>query len=648
MKKIFFTSIVFVTILLISYFFYFIPTNKDISSKIYLDKSEKMKELFREEVKKKYGKTDVLTYMLSEDKKIVEALIKKNSSLLNYENTLKQIEKLTDFRNLWIQIIDKNGYSFYRSWTNEVGDYVASGRLDVAEMMKNPRPLKGISVGRFDLTFKTMFPLFHNGEYIGLIEMVSKFNSIASTLKNQNIEPLMIAHENYTSNFIKPFSNLFIGNNYVANVNASEELIKKVEKNGIKKFLYIKNYILFENYLVTTDEIKDIHGGEMGFFILFFDQNNLDKSALTEFENQYLIEIAIFSIIYILIILYFLNRNYTKKLNLEVRRKTAVINEQKSKLESLLQIYDKNVIFSKTDLKGFITHASEAFCKISGFSKEELIGKPHNIVRHPDMPKDIFKKMWEKIPKEETVTFEIKNLRKEGSPYWVLADIGPEYDKNGKHIGYFAIREDITASKELEEVQRDIIFTMGSIAEFKSKETGEHIKRVAKYSKILALAYGLDETEASMIELASPMHDIGKIAISDDILNKPTRLTFEEFEIIKTHTQKGYEMLSVSSRPLLKMAATIAYSHHEKYDGTGYPLGLKGENIPLYGRITAIADVFDALSQDRCYKKAWHIDDILEYIKKEEGTYFDPVLVDLFFKNIDTILEIKEKYQDKN
>ena len=264
------------------------------------------------------------------------------------------------------------------------------------------------------------------------------------------------------------------------------------------------------------------------------------------------------------------------------------------------------------------------------------------------MPKDIFKKMWEKIPKEETVTFEIKNLRKEGSPYWVLADIGPEYDKNGKHIGYFAIREDITASKELEEVQRDIIFTMGSIAEFKSKETGEHIKRVAKYSKILALAYGLDETEASMIELASPMHDIGKIAISDGILNKPTRLTFEEFEIIKTHTQKGYEMLSVSSRPLLKMAATIAYSHHEKYDGTGYPLGLKGEDIPLYGRITAIADVFDALSQDRCYKKAWHIDDILEYIKKEEGTYFDPVLVDLFFKNIDTILEIKEKYQDKN
>ncbi|QKF73497.1 multi-sensor domain-containing response regulator c-di-GMP phosphodiesterase, RpfG family [Aliarcobacter faecis] len=647
MKRIFYISFIFIILLLISYYLYFLPTIKNISNKVYLEKSEQMKELFREEVKKKYGRTDVLTYILSEDKKIIEALIKKDRTLLNYENTLKQIENLADYKNLWIQIIDKNGYSFYRSWTEDVGDHAASARLDIVEMMKNPRPIKGISVGRFDLTFKTMFPLYNNGEYIGLIELVSKFNSIDKTLKEQKIEPLMVVDEDYTPRFIKPFTNLFIGNNYVANINASADLIKRVEKNGLKKFLYIKNYILFDNYLVTTDEIKDIHGGEMGFFILFFDEKYLDKSAITEFEKHYLVQIAIFSIIYLLAILYLLNRNYTKKLNLEVLRKTALINEQKLELESLLEIYDKNVIFSKTDLKGVITHASEAFCKISGYSKKELIGKPHNIVRHPDMAKDIFKKMWNELSKKEKTTYEIKNLRKDETSYWVLADIGPEYDKNGKHIGYFAIREDISANKELEEVQKDIIFTMGSIAEFRSKETGEHIKRVAKYSKVLALAYGLDETEASMIELASPMHDIGKIAIPDNILNKSTKLTVEEFEIIKTHTTRGYKILKVSSRPLLKMASIIAYSHHEKYDGTGYPQGLKGEDIPLYGRITAIADVFDALSQDRCYKKAWHIDDILEYIIKEKGTYFDPILVNLFFKNIDKILEIKEQYKDK-
>ena len=512
--------------------------------------------------------------------------------------------------------------------------------------MKNPKPMSGISAGKFDLTFKTMFPLYNNGEYIGLVEMVSKFNSIAKILKDYNIEPLMVVHENYKQGFIKPFTNLFIGNNYVANLNASKDLMNMVEKNGIKNFLYIKDYILFDKYIVTTDEIKDIQGNEMGFFILFFEENKLDKSIISEFESQYLLKIVIFSIIYIFAILLILNRNYAKNLNLEVIKKTALINEQKTELEALLKIYDKNVIFSKTDLRGIITHASEAFCKISGYSKDELIGKPHNIVRHPDMPKDIFEQMWKQIPKEEIVTCEIKNLRKDKTFYWVLASVGPEYDKNGNHIGYFAIRKDITANKELEEVQKDIIFTMGTIAEFRSKETGEHIKRVAKYSKILALAYGLDEIEASMIELASPMHDIGKIAIPDSILNKPAKLTPEEFEIMKTHASKGYEILNISSRPLLQMAGIIAYSHHEKYDGTGYPQGLKGEDIPLYGRITAIADVFDALSQNRAYKKAWLLDEILEYIKKEEGTYFDPILVDLFFKNLDKILEIKKEYKD--
>ncbi|MCT7649240.1 HD-GYP domain-containing protein, partial [Aliarcobacter butzleri] len=191
----------------------------------------------------------------------------------------------------------------------------------------------------------------------------------------------------------------------------------------------------------------------------------------------------------------------------------------------------------------------------------------------------------------------------------------------------------------------EIIFTMGSIAESRSKETSEHIERVAKYTELIALELGLEHKEAKMLKLASPMHDIGKIAIPDYILNKPAKLTPEEFEIVKTHTIKGYEMLNLSERPLLKTAAIIALTHHEKYDGTGYPKGLKGEEIPLYGRITAIADVFDALAHERCYKKAWRVDKIVEYIKEERGKHFDPKLVDLFFENFDKILEIKKNYQ---
>ena len=142
------------------------------------------------------------------------------------------------------------------------------------------------------------------------------------------------------------------------------------------------------------------------------------------------------------------------------------------------------------------------------------------------------------------------------------------------------------------------------------------------------------------------MHDIGKIAIPDAILNKPGKLTNEEFEIIKTHTQKGHDMLGISNRPLFKVASQIALTHHEKYDGTGYPNSLKGEDIPIFGRITALADVFDAIGSDRCYKKAWEMEKVLEFIKEQRGKHFDPKLVDIFFDNLDDILKIKEEHQD--
>ena len=337
---------------------------------------------------------------------------------------------------------------------------------------------------------------------------------------------------------------------------------------------------------------------------------------------------------------------YAKELDNDVKIKTKMIQEQQNRLEKLLDIYDKNVIFSRTDLKGRITHASSAFCKISGYTKDELLGQPHSIVRHPDMPKSTFKKIWDKLEAKEKITIEIKNLRKDGSYYWVVAYFEPEYDELGNHIGYFAVREDITVNKEIEELQKEVIFTMGSIAEFRSKETGEHIKRVAKYSRILAAAYGLCEDDIDMLELASPMHDIGKIAIPDAILNKPGKLTNEEFDIIKTHAQKGHDMLGISNRPLFKVASQIALTHHEKYDGTGYPNSLKGEDIPIFGRITALADVFDALGSDRCYKKAWEIEKVFEFIKDQKGKHFDPKLVELFFENIDHILKIRDDYKD--
>jgi len=200
--------------------------------------------------------------------------------------------------------------------------------------------------------------------------------------------------------------------------------------------------------------------------------------------------------------------------------------------------------------------------------------------------------------------------------------------------------------EEIEDTQKEVVFTMGAIGESRSKETGNHVKRVADYSKLFALYYGLDKQEAEMLKQASPMHDIGKVAIPDAILNKPGRFDEAEREIMNTHAQLGYDMLKMSSRKLLKAAATVAYEHHEKWDGTGYPNKLKGEEIHIYGRITAIADVFDALGSDRCYKKAWDDERIFSLIKEERAKHFDPKLVDIFFDHKDEFLAVREKFKD--
>ncbi len=201
-------------------------------------------------------------------------------------------------------------------------------------------------------------------------------------------------------------------------------------------------------------------------------------------------------------------------------------------------------------------------------------------------------------------------------------------------------------NQEIEDTQREVVFTMGAICERRSKETGNHVKRVALYSELLAKYYGLDEKDVQMLKEASPMHDIGKVAIPDIILNKPARFTPEEFEQMKKHADLGYEMLKYSNRPLLKLAAIVAYQHHEKWDGTGYPNGLKGEDIDINGRITAVADVFDALGSSRVYKKAWSDEEIFKLFKEEKGKHFDPKLVEIFFEHLDKFLEIRDKFKD--
>jgi len=468
----------------------------------------------------------------------------------------------------------------------------------------------------------------------------------------------------------------------------------------------------------------------------------------------------------------------------EITRSYALLSEYKNAV-------DESAIVSKTTAKGIITFVNDQFCKLSGYSREELIGKNHNIVRHDDMSSSTFKEVWYTIKElKKTWKGKVKNRKKDGSYYWVEALIKPIIGKDGEIIEFIGLRNDITEienyktilkdklndqsksleeninytkqyedalnqftailktdtnnvityindefsklsgytpeeligtncenirhinhrlvgdcnllrdtlsknehisftftniakdnslyfvemiaypitnmegevvehlqlmhniteltnlHKEIEETQKEIVYKMGEIGESRSKETGNHVKRVAEYSKKLALLSGLGEDAADVLFTASPMHDIGKIAIPDSILKKPGRLTSEEFEIMKTHVSIGYDILKGSEREVLNAAAIVANEHHERWDGKGYPKGLKEDNIHIYGRITAIADVFDALGSDRCYKSAWDDEKIFALFQAERATQFDPNLVDIFLDNKDVFIEIRDKYRD--
>lgn len=200
-------------------------------------------------------------------------------------------------------------------------------------------------------------------------------------------------------------------------------------------------------------------------------------------------------------------------------------------------------------------------------------------------------------------------------------------------------------TRELAHTRREVIYRLGIAAEFRDNETGDHILRMSKMCEKLALGIGLGKEMADLMLNGSPMHDIGKIGIPDSILLKPGALNDEEWVVMKKHTEIGGQILSGDTSSLLTTARIIAISHHEKWDGTGYPKGLKGDAIPIEGRIAAIADVFDALTSKRPYKEPWSIEDAVKEINSKSGKHFDPALIEVFNKIIPEFAEIKVKHK---
>jgi len=226
-----------------------------------------------------------------------------------------------------------------------------------------------------------------------------------------------------------------------------------------------------------------------------------------------------------------------------------------------------------------------------------------------------------------------------------LLQLGDSRKKLADHAAWLA-EEVRKATFEIIERERETVIRLSKAAEYRDPETGAHILRMAHYSELISAAMGLPKTEQELLLEAAPMHDIGKVGIADVILLKPGRLTTEEFEIMKQHAVFGYEILKGSASKVLQAGAEIAHAHHEKFDGSGYPRGLVGQDIPIFSRIVAVADVFDALTSERPYKKAWNLDRAAEHIRTCAGRHFDPRCVDAFFDQWDKVLAVRHSFDD--
>lgn len=322
------------------------------------------------------------------------------------------------------------------------------------------------------------------------------------------------------------------------------------------------------------------------------------------------------------------------------------LDEQQHFLREYERALDVGTSLCIIDVDGNIISTNRNFSTSLHFEQSELLGR--YFFDLTSNGEDLKQRVLSKVAEHGFSNRVIKMTGKDGIQRTLSTVIVGIQNKGGDMHSLMSLSQDISdtlqLSEDIIENQKDLIYVLGEVVENRSEETGQHIKRVALISEFLARKYGLSDEHSAMIKIASPLHDIGKIGIPDDILNKPGKLSGEELRKMQSHAYRGFSLLNKLDRPLIKMAATIAHQHHEHYNGQGYPMGLSGEHIAIEARIVSLVDVFDALSSRRVYKEPWPDDKIIEYLKANRGQQFDPELVDLFISNFAGVLEIRRQY----
>lgn len=329
---------------------------------------------------------------------------------------------------------------------------------------------------------------------------------------------------------------------------------------------------------------------------------------------------------------------------------------------SILRYYDASLdLLATGSVGGRLTRVNPAWQRTLGHTPEALYAKQFLSFIHPEDREASVAEMHRLARGEETVAFRNRFLTAQGDYRWlewsaatpgsdgvihaVARDVTAQYEAEHQLADNARALEVMIAerTRELDEARAETLRQLAIAAEYRDDETYQHTERVGHVASRLALGLGLPAGQVTLLRQAAPLHDVGKLAIPDRILLKPGKLTEQEFEVMKTHAELGARLLSSGGSPVLQMAATIAATHHERWDGRGYPKGLAGETIPLVGRIVAVADVFDALTHDRPYKPAWPIEQAIAEIGSGAGSQFDPRVVAAFLGLREELLALREE-----
>jgi PAS domain S-box-containing protein len=349
----------------------------------------------------------------------------------------------------------------------------------------------------------------------------------------------------------------------------------------------------------------------------------------------------------------------------------ALLSRRLSELKIYQDVFDSTddgeII---TDVDGVIVKVNRGFEKITGFCNEELLQQSIDLLQKSILPDLKFKEILKKLKKENTWHGELKGKKKNNESWVVNITFSPIRNEEAQVFAYAGIFKDVTSQREVEQAlisslqqmnqaQEAIIFGMARLAEHRDNDTGFHLERIRNYCKLLAEALVehemypdiIDSDFIQMLYRTAPLHDIGKVGIPDYILLKSDTLTEYEFDIMKSHTLIGFNTLNsilkiYGDLPFLQMGIEIAYCHHERWDGSGYPQGLKKDAIPLSAQILSIVDVYDALTTERTYKKAYAHSAALASIKKERGKHFSPKILDIFVEIADDINKIRESFTE--